>query len=346
MTTYRDVQGYRIRSVASNPDNPKTGQIWYNRSTKQITVRTESLATFASGGNINTGRGNQSLSPVGTQTAGLLFGGQNDGLSPPKRGETEEYNGSSWSEQNDLNTDRYRIAGCGTQTAALGAAGYTLPGQTAKTEEYNGSSWSEQNDLSAVRAAASAAGTQTAAVCIGGSTYTVPEGSILRGYTEEYDGSSWTTANSIAPALAPAPRVGVEGHGCCGTQTAALVIGGNSSTITGQTLEYDGTNYSNSGALTRGINGGWYFGIQTDAVCGGGSDTAGNRYVNDANTYDGTSWSSIPATLAVAREQPGSGGNSTAGMVFAGFQPGSPSYALGTEEFTGQVIATKTLDVS
>jgi len=346
MSIYRTLKGDKVKSVTSDPDNPKEGQVWYNSTTQQLKGRYIVAAAWASGGNVNTGRGNQSFSPVGTQTAGLLFGGQNNGLSPPKRGETEEYNGSAWTESGDLNTDRYRIAGCGTQTAGLGAGGYTLPGQTADTEEYNGSSWAEQNNLSAIRSAAAACGTQTAAVCIGGSTYSVPEGSILRAYTEEYDGSSWTAGESIAPELAPAPRTGVEGHGCCGTQTAALVIGGNSSTTTGQTLEYDGTNYSNSGALTRGINAGYYCGIQTNAICGAGSNTAGNRYLNDTNLYDGSTWSSSPATLATAREGSGSGGTATAGLMFAGFIPGSPSYSLATEEFTGEVIATNTFDVS
>ena len=74
MANYRAIKGYMVQSLSSDPSNIFTGQIWYNKNTQQITVRTESLAVFASGGNINTGRGNQSLSPVGTQTAGLLFG--------------------------------------------------------------------------------------------------------------------------------------------------------------------------------------------------------------------------------------------------------------------------------
>ncbi len=44
--------------------------------------------------------------------------------SPPQGGQTEEYNGSSWSEQNDLGTARAKLAGCGTQTAGLGFGGY------------------------------------------------------------------------------------------------------------------------------------------------------------------------------------------------------------------------------
>ena len=52
---------------------------------------------------------------AGIQTAGLAFGGQ----VPGNTGVTEEYDGTSWSEQNDLNTARGYLAGCGTQTAAL-----------------------------------------------------------------------------------------------------------------------------------------------------------------------------------------------------------------------------------
>ena len=48
---------------------------------------------------MNTGRAN--LAGCGTQTAGLGFGGYKSGTDT---GETEEYDGSSWTESGDLNT--------------------------------------------------------------------------------------------------------------------------------------------------------------------------------------------------------------------------------------------------
>jgi hypothetical protein len=48
----------------------------------------------------------------------------------------------SWTNSNPLNTVRTLLAGCGTQTAALGFGGYNPP-TTAKTavEEYDGNTW-------------------------------------------------------------------------------------------------------------------------------------------------------------------------------------------------------------
>ena len=351
MSTYREVKGYSVKKIDSDPANPKFGQVWYNNTTKQIKVRTTTLASWSSGGTLNEHRGSFSAAPIGTQTASIAFGGQNDSLSPPKRNASEEYDGSSWTEGNNLNTARYRIGVAGTQTAGLGYGGYTLPGQTANTEEYNGTSWSEQNNLASVRSGPTGCGTQTAAVSIGGATYSVPEGGATIALTEEYDGTSWTAGESIAPALSNAPASGINGHSCVGTQTAALIVAGNTGITQNQVLTYDGTNYANTTALPRGLNAGFGCGIQTAAIVGGGSDGAGggngNRRLADTIIWDGTSWTASPASLASGRESGGSGGNSTAGLSFGGFNSASPPFQDGsTEEFTGVTISTNTLDVS
>ncbi len=38
MATYREVKGYSVKSVSSDPANVKEGQIWYNSATKVIKV--------------------------------------------------------------------------------------------------------------------------------------------------------------------------------------------------------------------------------------------------------------------------------------------------------------------
>ena len=99
MSTYRTLKGYSVKSVASDPSNTQRGQIWYNRTSKQIKFIGNVGGTFASGGNLNTARWN-SRATVGTQTAGVVFGGstQTGGLM----GETEEYDGTSWTEVTDM----------------------------------------------------------------------------------------------------------------------------------------------------------------------------------------------------------------------------------------------------
>ena len=74
--------------------------------------------------------------------------------------------GAVWSTGGTLNTARRFLAGCGTQTAALGFGGG--PPVQDETEEYNGSSWSEQNNLNTARRELAGAGIQTAALAFGG----------------------------------------------------------------------------------------------------------------------------------------------------------------------------------
>jgi hypothetical protein len=50
---------------------------------------------------------------------------------------TESWNGTSWTEVNDLNQARQGIGGAGTQTSALGFGGTNPPAvQLAATEEW------------------------------------------------------------------------------------------------------------------------------------------------------------------------------------------------------------------
>jgi hypothetical protein len=88
---------------------------------------------------------------------------------PPYTGQTEEYNGSSWSEQNDLATARGAAAGMGTQTAGLLAGGITTPGAASNaTEEYDGANWTTGGNLNTARFLTRGAGTQTAGLVTGG----------------------------------------------------------------------------------------------------------------------------------------------------------------------------------
>jgi hypothetical protein len=53
------------------------------------------------------------------------------------------WNGSTWTTlPATMNTARHGIAGCGTQTAALGFGGYVNPQLVqSASESYNGTSW-------------------------------------------------------------------------------------------------------------------------------------------------------------------------------------------------------------
>jgi hypothetical protein len=106
---------------------------------------------------------------------------------------TEEYNGSTWTANpTGLNTARYRLGSCGTQTAALAFGGIT-PSITAATELYDGSTWtSNPNSMGTARAQLAGAGTQGAGLGFGGYTTTTVAteewtGAGSRGYKNNYN---------------------------------------------------------------------------------------------------------------------------------------------------------------
>ena len=79
---------------------------------------------------------------VGTSTNALGVGGN------PARAINEKWNGTSWTEVNEINTGRQAGISGGTIGIALIAGG--SPNKT-ETESWNGTSWTEQNDLSTGR---------------------------------------------------------------------------------------------------------------------------------------------------------------------------------------------------
>jgi len=154
MANYQDIKGFNIQSKSSDPvpyaqelaDNPYGG-VW------------------SSGGSLNTGRYFNSCS--GSQTAGLCFAGDVDNTFTAN---TESWNGSSWTELNNLNTVRATGGGAGTQTSALMMTGNTAPGPlVANVEAWDGTSWTEVADVSTARNRPGSTGANsTAAIVAGG----------------------------------------------------------------------------------------------------------------------------------------------------------------------------------
>src|SRR6056300_1512828 len=131
MASYKEIFGTNIEVLASDPPNPVEGQVWYN-STDNVVKGFKITATgsWATTNSINTARNGAGGAGV-TSAAALLFGGY-DGTSPGLSTDTESYNGTNWTEVNNLNTGR--DAGCqmgaGTATSALyvGMAPPSSPG--------------------------------------------------------------------------------------------------------------------------------------------------------------------------------------------------------------------------
>ena len=103
-----------------------------------------------------------------SNTAALAFGGDEP------IGYTELWNGTNWTEVNNMNNVRDRLAGAGTNTAALAFGGNPGP-KTALTETWNGTNWTEVNDMAVGKEGPGGAGTNTAALAFGGASSATEE---------------------------------------------------------------------------------------------------------------------------------------------------------------------------
>ena len=159
--------------------------------------------------------------------------------------ETETWNGTNWTEVNDLNAAKKQLAGNGTQTSALALWGEKSPSvaDITETELWNGSNWTEVNDLNTSRHYNSGAGADnTSAICFAGID---PPTHLAN--TELWNGTNWTEVGDMVTA------VGI-GHGN-GTKTAAMQTGGyNGTDYINSTQEWDGTGFIIRTATTTSDN--------------------------------------------------------------------------------------------
>ena len=290
MSTYRNIHGRSIQAVSTDPtESVAEGQIWYNTNSdtfKSIVA----LEAWSSSGPTTTAR--HVASGAGLQTSALLIGGR-QGTAPPYTDTTatEEYNGSGWSTGGALPAANSRAAAAGTQTAAINFGGYA--GSKNTTQIYDGSTWTAGNNLNTGRDELAGAGIQTAGLAISGATNADAP---LFTATEHYDGTSWTAGGDVNTARRIA--------GGAGTQTAGLFAGGytpSPASYRNESEEYNGTAWTVGNTLNTARQIAGTGGTQTDAVYFGGATPGGNTSATEK--YDGTDWSTSPATLGTARAQ-------------------------------------------
>ena len=117
MTDYKTIFGKKIKFQTTDltMSTATEGELFYSDTDSEFKVGA-TIGAWASGGNMN--NADSFGAGAGTQTAALKMAGQ----GPPRR-ICEEYNGTSWTETNDTNTDHFITGGFGTQTAAVIAGG-------------------------------------------------------------------------------------------------------------------------------------------------------------------------------------------------------------------------------
>ena len=158
------------------------------------------------------------------------------------------------------------------------------------------------------------------------------EGQIWYNETSDTFKSSVLTAAWASGGAMTLGRYNAFGYG---TQTAA-VASSNDGTYVTTTEEYNGASWAGAGALNTGRGGGRAGGIQTDGIVFAGY-TGSNSTATE--TYDGTSYTTSPATMATGRRNLASSTNSPAptATAFGGFQTAASAV---TEEFNGTSWAT------
>jgi len=327
MATYKGIQGYSVQTLASDPSPTASveGQLWYNSTGGVFKIAVGGAAAWASGNDMNTHR-YRTDGGFGTTTAGTVVAGYSAPVSPGNLANVEEYDGSTWTEVNNIPTATADPSNTGTQTAGLTAISLGVPA-IGTTAEYDGTSWAAGGTrLYAVRNRAKLFGTQTAAVTLGGGG---PSGYVTT--VNEYNGTSWTAANAYP--------VAVGNGGCSGTQAAGFAFGGYPGDLV-ESYTYDGTNWTEANDLNTGRN---ECGFSIAGTQAASQVVAGEPANNVTETFDGTSWSTSPATLTTARSQGASIGTAASGVYAGG---GSAPTQLATEEWADPVYSVKTVTTS
>jgi len=203
----------------------------------------------------------------GTQTAGLVFGG-NPGVAPPwTTNDTEIWNGSTWTETGDMNTTHRLAGGLGTSGAAACCGGTVgPPGNTVETEEFNGSTWAviPGGNMATSMHSFGSWGSQTAGIVAGGA----PGGKTV---TELYNGATWSTS----PAVLNTGRTDCMGFG---SSTAGILGGGDPAPAQKLTESFNGSAWTEVGdtVYSRYASGG--AGASSSAgILMGGNPPVGNN---------------------------------------------------------------------
>ena len=315
------------------------GQLFFNSTANVFkeTVKDIPGATWSSGGNLNTGRRWGGQGVLGIQTATLLCGGS---TPPGAQANTEQYNGTSWTEVNDLNAANNASMCWGTTTSAINCGGVPPRKQV---ESWDGTSWTETTDFNNPRYGGLGAGSSNTSGIIFGGENPSPGGPHPGPYfsaTEVWDGSSWTEVNEMNQA-----RYGMLGGGAI--YTAAIGAGGADPVPSYAALTeiWDGTSWTEVSDMNEKRMTGVGFGITTSLIATG-SDPQGDPPRASTELWDGTSWSQLTATISTDnKSQMSSGGaNASTGVIFGGRTPPA-NVQTSTEEWTAG-LSNKTITSS
>ena len=269
----------------------------------------------------------------------------------------ETYDGTSFTEQADLNTARQDVAATGSTTAALGVGGTTGvgPGSTQEgltnVESYNGSSWTEITEVNTgrVRAVSFPGAPAPTMIFVGGAS-----DSTLYANVETYNGSAWTEITDLNTARS---TLGGAGQ----AQTDGIVFGGSAPSKTGATENWNGTAWTelndlstardslaNAGTGAASALAAMGYSTQIETVTEEFTapstfvqihegqlffNSTTNAFKETITDIPGATWSSAPNLNTPGTNAAGAtAGTQTAAMIFAGDRPTRVTI---TEQFDG-----------
>ena len=299
MATYKEIKGVTVQTLDSDP--------------------VQNVGSWSSGGSLNTARYRGGSS--GTTTAGLVYTGR----TPTYVANTESYNGTSWTEVNDVNNTSYAGGGspAGSYTAALKSSGKSGPSSfQTNTEVWDGSSWTEVNNNNTGRDGIMGAGTSTSNIIAGGQT---PPNQVI---AESWDGTSWTEVGDLNNAKGFTTSWGSS------NSNAIVATGegdGSSPDGFGNTAEtWNGSSWTATTSLNTGRTQAGAFGsTSTNGIVVAGY--YGTGYQASVESFDGSAWTEVNNTANSLGLHFGSGTDNQAGFV-AGGNP-VPSVGTQTEEW-------------
>ena len=304
MSTYKEIKGFKVQTLASD-----------------TAASVASTGTWASAPNANKAR--EEMGAGGSATAAIVFGGSGPPSDSPRtRGETEVFDGSSWSEKGDLPTVQKNQAGAGSTTSALSSAGQD-PANTNSgiAQAFNGVSWTEVAEVGTARRQLCGMGaSNTAALITMG--YTTTRVTL----TESWDGSSWSEVGEA--------NTGRLRAGSFGSYTSGIVGGGEPASGGGgsESESWNGNSWTVTSTLNTARKDMSSHGAGTSNV--DGLIMAGYTTTNVANTefWDGASWTELADLSTAFRNgfgsQQGSSASAIAGIGF------SSTYGVQTELWT------------
>ena len=309
MATYKEIHGVNVQYRESDATAIE-GDVWYNASTGKLRMYA-AAGSWATGGAVNDAR--FAMASAGTQTAAVIAGGG----AAPLRAKCEEYNGSSWTEVNELASPKYQVCVgvTGTQTAALCIGGAPSPG--VDVQIYDGTNWTAAAaNMNTAKYSGAGFGTTTAALATGGEvTATIEE-------AETFDGSSWTEVADLN-----AERAYLAGFG---TTAAGVVTGGfnpPSPTLLGSTELYNGTSWTEVGDLNTARVKPNAVGISTSAIVFAGDIGTPPEVAVITEEYNGSTWAEV-GDLSTATAASSASGTATSALAATGDSGGT-----GTEEW-------------